>query len=503
MRTGRRLAPDVRNFLSGLKIVQGPLAGQLFDVLPYQRRFLRGALAAGAVESVLAVGRGAGKSTVVAGVGCAALEGPLMVPGADVLVVASSFDQGLVIFRHVLGFGRYVDRRGFRVVNTSGVALVENQATGTRLQVMGASPGALHGKAPSLIVCDELAQWAQHKIDPMLAALRTSMGKVGPSRMWMIGTRAAHGAHPFELAIRTADYAQVHAARPGDPLGHKRTWARANPAVEHFPDLLEATRREWAKAQKDPAHLASFKALRLNMGVSDVVSSVLIEPERWVATEGEAAAGGQPVWGIDLGGSSASSAVAAYWPTTGRLECLSAFPGHPGFAERGLMDGVGRLYVAAAERGELLALGYRAVPYHELFRKAAERFGRPAAIACDRWREKELRDALDLAGIPPCRLDVRGQGYKDGGEDVRAFRRAVAEDKVTPVPSLYLTAAIGEARTVMDAAGNSKLAKNSQGGRRVRARDDAAAAAILAVALATRKPGRKRSVYRGKVAASG
>ena len=35
-----------------------------------------------------------------------------------------------------------------------------------------------------------------------------------------------------------------------------------------------------------------------------------------------------------------------------------------------------------------------------------------------------------------------------------------------------------------DPAGNSKLAKGSEGGRRLRARDDAAAAAILAVGLA-------------------
>ena len=46
--------------------------------------------------------------------------------------------------------------------------------------------------------------------------------------------------------------------------------------------------------------------------------------------------------------------------------------------------------------------------------------------------------------------------------------------------------ALSEARVVTDAAGNAKLAKRSEGGRRVAARDDAAAAAILAVAEAGR-----------------
>ena len=38
-------------------------------------------------------------------------------------------------------------------------------------------------------------------------------------------------------------------------------------------------------------------------------------------------------------------------------------------------------------------------------------------------------------GYPQAALELRGQGYKDGGEDVRSFRRAVAEGRVTPAPA--------------------------------------------------------------------
>ena len=48
--------------------------------------------------------------------------------------------------------------------------------------------------------------------------------------------------------------------------------------------------------------------------------------------------------------------------------------------------------------------------------------------------------------------------------------------------SLLIRSALAEARTLSDPAGNVKLAKGSQGGRRQAARDDAAAAMILAVA---------------------
>ena len=66
-------------------------------------------------------------------------------------------------------------------------------------------------------------------------------------------------------------------------------------------------------------------------------------------------------------------------------------------------------------------------------------------------------------------------------------------------PSLLLRSAMAEARTVSDPAGNAKLAKHNQGGRRVRARDDVAAAAILAVAdgARNRAPPRGRWRYGG------
>ena len=194
------------------------------------------------------------------------------------------------------------------------------------------------------------------------------------------------------------------------------------------------------------------------------------------------------VWGVDLGTSAAQSAVAPYWPASGRLECFAAFPREPNLGDRGQQDGVGQLYQLCARRGELIQCGGAAVDIPELLAAALERYGRPDRIVTDRWREPELRDALRRAGIPRAALELRGMGYKDGAEDVRGFRRACADGRVIPCRSLLLRSAMGEARTVTDPAGNSKLAKSTQGGRRARARDDAAAAAVLGVAAGVRQP---------------
>ena len=264
-----------------------------------------------------------------------------------------------------------------------------------------------------------------------------------------------------------------------------------------MPDLLAAIRAESGRARRDDSLLPAFESLRLNQGVSDTWRAVLLSAEVWRGIEGRAERSGRSFWGVDLGTSAAQSAVSAYWPESGRLECLAAFPALPGLAERGRADGVGDLYVECARRGELIQTGGAAVDVAALLREAAERFGRPYGIAADRWREAELRDALTAGGLPVSRLELRGMGFRDGAEDVRQFRRWCLESRVIPLPGLLLASAMAEARTISDPAGNAKLAKGAQGGRRLRARDDAAAAAILAVSMASRQPKPRRGVYLG------
>ena len=59
--------------------------------------------------------------------------------------------------------------------------------------------------------------------------------------------------------------------------------------------------------------------------------------------------------GVDLGGASAMTAAAAFWPDTGRLEAGGVVSVDcRALAERDLRDGVGAAYERMAERGELL-----------------------------------------------------------------------------------------------------------------------------------------------------
>ena len=82
--------------------------------------------------------------------------------------------------------------------------------------------------------------------------------------------------------------------------------------------------------------LPEFEALRLNLGTSDVATQRLIEADTWARIEGDAPRSGPCVWGLDLGTSAAQSAIASFWPDTGALDVLAAFPERPALAERGL-----------------------------------------------------------------------------------------------------------------------------------------------------------------------
>ena len=485
-------------YLGMLAVTQGRLAGQPFSALRWQRRFVRGAFAGGVQSAALSVARGNGKTALLSGIAAATLDGPLAVPRGETVIVASSFEQARIAFEHVLSFmGDTLQGARWRIWDTAQQARIEDKFTGARVRCVGSDPRRAHGLAPVLVLADEPAQWPETTGERMVAALRTAAGKQPHSRFVALGTRPADPEHWFaKMLAGGADYAQCHAATAGAPPFQRRTWVTANPSLSHMPDLEAAIRTEAGQARRDPALLAAFEALRLNLGTEDAAVSTLLAAGLWRSIEGEAERDGRAVWGIDLGTSAAQSAIAAYWPASGRLECLAAFPSEPGLGDRGLRDGVGALYVECARRGELLNLGQRSADVPALLGAALERYGRPVRIVADRWREAELRDALDAAGVPVAAFETRGQGFKDGAEDVRGFRRACADGRVVPVRSLLLRSAMAEARTVSDPAGNAKLSKGSQGGRRVRARDDAAAAAILAVAAGARQPAMPRRTWR-------
>ena len=444
--------------------------------------------------AALSVSRSNGKSFLAAKLATDYLLGDNR--DSECVLIASSYTQAKLVFRYALMMVKeeghdYTDRKQWWYRDSVSVALLRSRETGQAIRALGCDPDRAHGRVFGLAILDEPARWPRGTRDKMLAAIETGAGKVLGSKIVALGTRPA-GAHWFDDWLSGgADYVQCHAARRGDPPYYQRTIRRANPSFDHLPALRADLLRQRDAARKDESARARYEALALNRGTSDVAESVLFSPETWAECEVDVLPPrrGPLVLAIDVGSSGSMTAACGYWPRTQRMEGVAVVGGIPDLRERGRADSVGGLYVTMAKRGELLVQGGRRVPdYGEFLRDMVNRWGQPAVIVGDRYKQAELQDALDAGGVRRgLPLVLRGQGFRDGSEDLRRFRRAVLEGRVQTQPSLLVRSAMSEARTVGDVGGNEKLAKGSEGTRRKLARDDVASAAIMAVAEADRR----------------
>ena len=484
MVTGR----DLIEWAGTMPVPSGDGAGEPWQVVPWQRRVLSAIVRPGVQTIAATCGRGNGKTALAALIARAYLPGgPLYAKGRRVLVVSHSHERA----REVVTDLEAWREPGWLVANNHQAARVK--AGGATVRALAANPKTIHGIRADVLVCDEIAMWTQ--AERLYSGIRTSLGKRAGSRILAVGTRPIAGSgHVFDRLLNGgADVVLQYAATPEDEragrLGWRRTWAKANPSLSVLPSLEAAIRAEWKEAQGDDMAMARFKSLRLNMGTADVAENVLLDPVAWERCEVETLPErrGPYVLGIDTGGVNFTGA-AAYWPLTSRLEAMMFCGGIPDLTARGRADQVGGLYRRMESAGELsVQPGRRTPDYGEAIRKILELWGAPNVIVMDRFKEGELRDALDSGGMPRGRaVVVRGMGAQDGAEDVRRFRRCVLEGRVRVARSIVLRSCLSEARVIATPAGDWKLSRGSIGGRRARGRDDGLVAAILAVAEADR-----------------
>ena len=143
------LATDIQRYIETLVLSQGRYVGEPFRLLPWQKRFLKGAFAEGVGDAALSLGRAGGKSTFMASLGAACVDvgGPLVSPRADNVAIASSFAQAKILFDHTLAFlqptiAKYgVGPKGrFRVNNTVNSALDQGHRDGQLVAVHRLGP---------------------------------------------------------------------------------------------------------------------------------------------------------------------------------------------------------------------------------------------------------------------------------------------------------------------------------------------------------------------------
>ena len=193
------------DYLSGLTLAGGDHDGERFELLPWERRFIRGTFGRGkGGDAALSVGRGNGKSGARGGAGVRGGRpgrSPAPTPrGGD----GHRFERSRRRRSSTRTAGRswttqLRDRRTWRVQDSQNVATIEHRETGSRIRCLGSDPRRLHGIRPLIVLAPmSRAQWESTKSDKAHAALRTSAwARSRASRLIALGTRPAGESHWF------------------------------------------------------------------------------------------------------------------------------------------------------------------------------------------------------------------------------------------------------------------------------------------------------------------
>lgn len=494
VRASKEAAAALR-FLPKLIVPEGRLAGRHVKLASYQKDFVRGAFAKGIEVGVLSIGRGNAKTALSAGLALGHLMGEIAPqPKREILFAARNRDQAKTAFGFLVGYIEGLpeeEQEQFTIRRGSKLEVETDMNGGGLARVIAADGKSILGGAPTLAILDERAAWEREKGDNLENAILSGLGK-RDGKALIISTSAPDDANTFSRWMDEpppGTYVQEHrpdiAFAPDDPAAHLIANPGSKEGIGPSPEWLMAQAKR-AMARGGSA-LSSFRNLNLNQRVAADDRSVLLTVDEWLGCEVSPddlpERQGPVVLGVDLGGSRSMSAAALYWPDTGRLECFGAFPSTPSLEDRGQSDGVSGRYIEMRDRGELVTMGDTTVPVARFLSDVVAKLDgqAPAAIVGDRFRHAEFVEALREAGLDRVPMIYRGFGWQDGSEDCERMRRAVFEGDVQTLPSLLLRSAFADAITLVDPAGNHKLAKGRSTGR-----IDAAAATVIAVAQGVR-----------------
>ena len=458
-----------------------PLAGQPMILADFGRTFIADALAHR--ESLLCTARKNAKSATIAILILGLLAGPLNVPGLRVGTVSITREKAGELLGQCRQIAAASKLKGpeFLRTPTPGMIRTANESTA---EFLSADKSSGHASGFDYAIVDELGLMTER--DRALIAGMRSATSARDGRLIALSIR---GECPMlEEMLGRADLptCAVHLYAPEIPEGGEvdildpGVWALGNPGIAAGIKSAGYMADEAARVLSTPTDLASFRAFDLNLpgqpdremifAPADLAGCYVEElPER----------AGNCYVGLDFGGATSGTAAFAVWPETGRCESWLGFGDVPSLVERGRFDGA--RYDLMESRGELRTYPGRVTPVDDFLGEVAMDLEgvRVKGLAADGYKDAEVKDFLDRAGLRwPSNFRRVGAG-KDGGRDVRALQRLVLNRKLAMRESLAFATAVGNSAIRRDGNGNPGLDKGTQRGR-----IDLLSAAVIAAGLA-------------------
>ena len=456
---------------------------------PFQRKFLAGVLRPETKRAALSIPRGNGKSFLAGYLAADALTpgGALFEAGAENVLLSGSFDQARYVFRFAKEF---LGEEGYSYLDSTNKLAIRHKETGTRLLVRSSrAKGAFGIVGARISIGEEPGAWDTIGGEMMNDALDTSLGKPGTDlKVIYIGTLAPARSGWWHDLISDGSNGSTYVQKLQGDLKRWDQWSeirRCNPLVEVSPQFRATLLEERDKARRDPRLRARFCSYRLNVPSQDE-SSTLLTVEDWelVCARPVPPREGLPIVALDLGSNRSWCAALALY-RNGRVEARALAPGIPNLEEQEKRDNIASgTYQRLADQGVLTQEEGRRVPKAKtLMALISATWGQPSALICDRFRIDELRDA----GLP-CAVTPRVSRWSEASFDIRALRSKAKDGplSISACSRSLLAASLGVCTVKNDDMGSTRLVKRDTNNT---ARDDVAAALVLAAGLFARTSG--------------
>ena len=399
----------------------------------YGEAFLRDALKAR--ESLLCIARKSAKSAIVAVFLLGRLVGPIAFSGYRAGVVSVNREKAGELKRQMQEIAEGSGLDGLRFLRSPAPGRVES-ATGT-VDILSADKSAGHASGFDESIVDELG--LLHERDRELVnGMRTAIS----ARDGRFIALSIMGDAPFtrEMVERRGDpgvAVHLYQAPEDCALDDPESWHAANPGLKAGIKSLAYMRDEARRVLATPTDQASFRAYDLNLPQDPSREMILAPTDLQACFTDELPPRAGPVClGLDCGEATSATAAFAVWPSTGRCESWMAFGDVPSLRERGQRDGA--RYDLMEHRGELRTYPGRVTPVAAFLADVADELNgcRVHKLAADGYKDSEVMDFLERAGLRwPFEFRRVGAG-KDGGRDVRALQRLVLNAKFKMKESL-------------------------------------------------------------------
>lgn len=499
---GLTRAERVIAFIESLSITSGAHAGRPFKLRDWQKAIIEAVYATdddgvrGVRQALLAIPRKNGKTQLAAALALCHLAGPEAESRGQVYSAAADRDQAALLFKEMVALIEGFEFLAERIVVRTHNKTLEDVETGSMYQALSSDARKAHGLSPSFVVCDELAQWHGRELydnlitgtgaraEPLVITISTM--SADPNSV--MSELVAYGRQVLDGTITDPTFHPViySADEKADPWDED-TWFACNPALGDFRSLPEM-RTAAAQAQRLPAREPSFRLLYLNQPV-DAASRFLNGVDwRACAADPPDLLGKRCYLGLDLSSTTDLTALAAYFPETGDVLSWFWCPADD-LDEAERRDHVP--YQLWARQGHIEATPGRAIDKRFVVHRIGEIVADYDVAACafDRWRIDEVQRLLSDEGIK-LQMEPWGQGFKDMSPALDALETLVLQGQLKHPSHPVLDWCVSNTTTLSDPSGNRKPAKDRSTGR-----IDGLVALSMAVGLAARTPGKKRSVY--------